>query len=218
MLFGKKNKEPKQLPMDEVKRMANRGMSDKEIIKELKGKGFDYKDIEKAMLQAVKEGVGEEPSTRQDNEAFSPPDIFGAPPEASYGNDLPTFEEETAQNGDQSDVIIEELIEGVVEEKWEKFEDRIVRIEESLEHLNAQLRQYDAKIGQKSQELPAAEDEARIAEVANRLEDLDARVGGLEKAFKQFLPSLTRNIESLSHMIHEMKEKSGHMEIEEETM
>ena len=38
-----------------------------------------------------------------------------------------------------------------------------------------------------------------------KVEDLEARVGGLEKAFKQFLPTLTRNIESLSAMIHEMK-------------
>jgi len=36
---------------------------------------------------------------------------------------------------------------------------------------------------------------------------LEIRISGLEKAFRQFLPSLTRNIESLSDMVHEVKEK-----------
>lgn len=209
MLFKKKNKEPKPVPMEEVKRMASRGMSDKEIIKELKKKGFDYKDIEKSMLQAVKEGVGEEPAPRPESEAFSPPDIFGPGPEQSYGQELPTFEEEMPQANEQSEIVIEELIEGVVQEKWDKFEDRIIKIEDSIEHINAQLRQYDLKMGQKTAEAPVSEDQEKITELLNRIDDLDARVGGLEKAFKQFLPALTRNIESLSQMIHEMKEKSG---------
>ena len=44
---------------------------------------------------------------------------------------------------------------------------------------------------------------------ANKLDDLEARIGGLEKAFRQFLPSLTENIEALSKMIHEMKAKQA---------
>ena len=41
MLFGKKKQDDKPLPIDEVKKMASRGMSDKDIIKELKHRGFD---------------------------------------------------------------------------------------------------------------------------------------------------------------------------------
>jgi len=219
MFFGKK-KEQKPIPIDEIKKMAGRGMGDKDIIKELKHKGYGYKEIEKAMLQAVQEGVEQEPVAKQQElESFAPPDdIFSSLPAGPPNQgELPTIEDVLPEGDEQSDIIIEELIEGIVEEKWEKFEDRISKIEESLDRINIQLKQYDMKLTQDYPQKPMLENESRINEIANRLEELDARVGGLEKAFKQFLPSLTKNIESLSQMIHEMKEKT-HFEMEEEAM
>ena len=56
---------------------------------------------------------------------------------------------------------------------------------------------------------PSKEEEQKFVDISSRVEDMEARVGGLEKAFKQFLPSLTRNIESLSAMIHEMRSRQG---------
>jgi chromosome segregation ATPase len=206
MLFGKKNKEPKSIPIEEVKKMAAKGMADKEIIKDLKHKGYGYNEIEKAMLNAVKEGVdNEKPATQTDTELFTPQaDIF-EPTQQQTDFELPTFEEE-ATGGEQTDVIIEELVEGIIEEKWQKFEQRITKIEESIEQINAQLRSYDMKFAAPAPQ--PAESESRLGELTERLDDLDARVGGLEKAFKQFLPSLTRNIEALSGMIHEIKQKA----------
>ncbi len=220
MLFGRKKKEQKPIPIDEIKKMASRGMSDKDIIKELKHKGFDYKEIEKAMLQAVQEGVEQEPMPKPDIEAFSSPsDIFNPPVGAQpSAGELPAFEDIVPEGDEQSDIIIEELIEGIVEEKWEKFEGRASKIEESLERISTQIKQYDVKLSQGYSQKPYVEDDARMNEVVNRIEELDARVGGLEKAFKQFLPSLTKNIESLSHMIHEMKERTNRVEMEEEAM
>ncbi|MBI3190283.1 hypothetical protein HYZ41_01115 [archaeon] len=213
MLFGKK-KEQKPLPMDDVKAMTRKGMSDKDIIKDLKHKGYSYKDIEKAMLETVKDGV--EPEAVSNNQqSYMPEEFSQQQPQQAF--ELPTFEEEAPQEmeSDQSDLIIEELIEGIVEEKWAKFEDRITKIEDSLEHINAQLKQYGSVLAQ-PRDTSSKEIEFKVNDITNSLEDLDARVGGLEKAFKQFLPSLTRNIEALSQMIHEIKEKSGRLELEEE--
>jgi len=209
MLFGKK-KEQKPLPMDEVKAMTSKGMSDKDIIKDLKHKGYSYKDIEKAMLETVKEGV--EPEAMPVAQPFEQAELEQPQPQ---GFELPTFEEEIPQEmeGDQSDVIIEELIEGIVEEKWGKFEERISKIEDSIEHINAQLKQYGSELSV-PRVAPSKELEFKVNDLSNAFEDLEARVGGLEKAFRQFLPSLTRNIESLSQMIHEIKEKSGRLEME----
>ena len=216
IMFGKK-KETKLLPIEDIKTMERRGMSDKDIIKELKHKGFSYKDIEKAMLEAVKDGVGDNPAARSGFEAFTPPEDYYSPPAAAQSLQMPTFEEQFPQEleGEQSDVVIEELIEGIVEEKWQQFEERMTKIEESLEHINAQLKQYEVRLMQ-PQNAPSKELEIKMNDISDHLDDMDARVGGLEKAFKQFLPSLTRNIEALSHMIHEIKEKGGHVEIEEE--
>lgn len=210
MLFGKKKE--KELPLDEIRKMAGQGISDRDIIKELKSRGFSYDEIEKAMLQAVKEGVGESPQT------FAPPGPVRSEPVQSEPApapefELPSFEEEPASD-ESSEVVLEELVEGVIEEKWQKFEDRISGVEENFEHIKSEIKQFESRLAQEKSQSPTKELDLRISDLSQHLDDMDARIGGLEKAFKQFLPALTRNIESLSQIIHEIKDK--HQVVEEE--
>jgi len=211
MLFSKKK--PKELPLEEVRKMAAKGMSDKDIIKELKHQGYSYDEIEKSMLQAVKEGVDE---PKQDFEFASQQEEFAPPTQQQLGFELPTLQEETPElDVEQSDALLEELIEGVIDEKWQKFEDRIAKVEETFDRIKAEIKQFETRLAEERNQSPMRDLEIKINDIAEHLDDMDARVGGLEKAFKQFLPSLTRNIESLSQLIHEIKEKTGH-ELEEE--
>ncbi len=205
------------VPIDEIRRMASKGMSDRDIIKDLKGRGYSYNDIEKAMLAAVKEGVNEPsaPSAEMPSEEFFAP---SQPQQLQPSYELPTFEEEQPQfvNPEQTENMMEELIEGVIEDKWNKFEDRMSKIEDSFEKAKAEMKQWQIKQDQQRRESPTKELELRISEMSEQLEDIDARVGGLEKAFRQFLPALTKNIESLSQLIHELREKQGMVEEEVE--
>ena len=217
MLFRKK-KEAKPVPPEEVQKLLSQGMSDKDIIKHLKSKGYPYEEIEKAMMGAVKRGV-EEPAatqypqytpfpqqqTQQRMEKRELPELpeLGeySPPEQDIFAGLEATEPEIAP-----DIIVEEIVEGVVEEKWQKFEDKIKKMENDFTNLSLQLKKMEQL---PTKEQPTKDYDAKIADISEQLEDLQARVGGLEKAFKQFLPSLTKNIESLSNLIHEMKEKHG---------
>jgi len=218
MLFGKKKKE-EPVSVDEIKKMANSGMSDRDIIKDLKNRGFSYKEIEKAMLSAVKDNVTE-PRFSQQEEFYAPP----APAPPQFGPDFqeqPSFgEPETMPENDLEldaeggQAILEELVEGVIEEKWHKFEDRVANIENTFEKIHSEIRNFEVRIEQQKQSSPLRELDARFSDLSQQLDDLDARVGGLEKAFKQFLPALTKNIESLSQLIHEIKEKHPMMEEE----
>jgi molecular chaperone GrpE (heat shock protein) len=216
-MFGhgkKKEKAEKGIPLEDIRRMASRGMSDKDIIKELKGRGYSYGEIEKAMLAAVKEGVNEPsaPGMPTADEFFAQPP---APQQLQPAYELPTFEEEQPEvSSDQSEAIMEELIEGVIEDKWNKFQVKMEKLEDNFEKIKAELKQWQIKQEQQRRESPTRELESRISELSEQLEDIDARVGGLEKAFKQFLPALTRNVESLSQLIHELREKQGMVEEE----
>ncbi len=192
MLF--KKKEPKGLPINEVQELSARGASDKDIIKRLKSEGYSYDSIEKSMLQAVKEGVNqpaeEQPPVEQ-AQALEP-DFQETPAEMNLAEAEETISPE---------IIVEELVEGVVEEKWQKLESRLETMEGEISKVYARLKQTE----QRSSVVPMKDE--RVDEYSERIEDLEARIGGLEKAFKQFLPALTRNIESLSGMIHEMKQR-----------
>ncbi|MBI4895920.1 MAG: hypothetical protein HY832_00005 [Candidatus Aenigmarchaeota archaeon] len=224
MLFFGKKPTPTSPPYDEVQRMTAKGMSDKDIIKKLKGKGYSYEQIEKAMLQAVKGGVEEMPLPTQQQqmprqtqqESFD--NFYTAPSQQSQQDvfaesspELPDFssmEEMGEQEGDP-EAMIEELIEGVVEDKWKRFDDQIRKLEDDIVKMRVDLKNATMRFETASSKEPSREQESHVQELAEQMDELDARIGGLEKAFKQFLPSLTRNIESLSNMIHEMKGKQG---------
>lgn len=220
MFFKKKHKDEHGSPVEEVQKMTRTGMSDKDIIKKLKAKGFSYDEIERAMLQAVKSGVSdEEPMMRKaqptvpELESFyeeqPTDDIFETPmpqPQRKQGRAQMEFEEPQ----EQPELMLEELIEGVIEDKWHKFESNMKKLEEDFNKMRAEMSQFQQKVESTKKEPQTKELEANFTELTERLSDIEARVGGLEKAFKQFLPSLTKNIESLSNMIHEMKSKQGY--------
>ncbi|MBI4174583.1 MAG: hypothetical protein HY517_02970 [Candidatus Aenigmarchaeota archaeon] len=207
-LFHKKVKEVKDVPIDEVSKMTKKGMSDKDIIKHLKSKGYSYEAIESAMLKAVKDNVDDTPR-QVETEPPAMNDIFEMPhPEYSQPTQMEAMPDFGAEI-EQPEVMLEELIEGIVEDKWRKFDDRLKKIDDNFDKIRAEIKQFEVKLDQNRRESPTHELDGRMADISDQLEDLEARVGGLEKAFKQFLPSLTRNIESLSHMIHDMKDKQA---------
>lgn len=209
-LFHKKPKESKEVPIDEVSKMTRKGMSDKDIIKHLKSKGYSYEAIESAMLKAVKDGVGEEAPKQMDMQAPAMDNIFDFQ-QSQYPQEPLAAEQSMPEFGtgeiEQPEIMLEELIEGIVEDKWRKLDDRLKKIDDNFDRIRAEIKQFEVRLEQNKRENPTHELDSRMADISEQLEDLEARVGGLEKAFKQFLPSLTRNIEALSGMIHEMKDK-----------
>jgi DNA-binding transcriptional MerR regulator len=220
MLF-KKTKKDMPVPIEGVQKLTRSGLSDRDIIKELKNQGYSYEQIERAMLQAVKAGVGEESKERSMEEKETMESMMGGYGEEPTGespfDELPVpgelyptqrgepLPQEIALSEAEPELIIEELIEGVVEEKWQKFDEEIGRINDNFEKVRIGFEQLKQKIEEKRE--PGKDFGADITELSNKLENVEARVGGLEKAFKQFLPALTHNIESLSEMVHEMKRK-----------
>ena len=290
MFFLTKN-DTKGNVVDKIKQMSARGISDRDIIKQLKADGFNYNDIERGMLEALRQGVvidetgspqaqrapGAAPSATQraPPQAGPPARYATAPapqprpipmqptPNMQQGaprlptNDnmsqynikqtLPSeaqvmaFEEMSPEDfevemDEQFDIpqrragpsaprhiqkvfeeqeeiapelIIEELVEGVVDEKWDKFDKKLKELESGTREIRTSVAQFREELMSKLEGRKQQSTEKDVLELAKRYEELDARVGGLEKAFKQFLPSLTGHIESLRQMVHDMKNKSA---------
>jgi len=225
-----KPKSPKQpISLDEVREMSARGISDKDIIKTFKTRGYSYDDIEKIMLQAVKEGVSaedpiqatpepiqnplppEKPQNDQEMTGMYPnQEKFTPPPEPIQQEQVldDSIQDDQYMHEDVSpEIIVEELVEGVVEEKWKKFDKGLSNVEKDLENMKVANKQMQQKVGALKPAEDTTELVIKLNELSERVEDFEARVGGLEKAFRQFLPSLTTNIENLSSIIHEMKAK-----------
>lgn len=209
-MFFKSKKKSGPVPVDKIRALTQKGMSDREIVKKLKKQGYSYDQIEKSMLEAVRAGV-EEPSSS------APPRFEGgfqeAPSSDTFALDdiAPPPQQQQFETGPVENIspetIIEELIEGVIDEKWQTFNKKIKKYEDEIEKLETTIKQFEQQFKAAKEEPVTKQFDSKLNTFSMTMEELDARVGGLEKAFKQFLPSLTKNIESLSRMVHDIKEK-----------
>jgi hypothetical protein len=228
-LFGKK-KEERPPPVDRARQLMAAGMAERDIIRTLKGEGYGFGEVEKALREALKQGVGAAPAAQPAAPAYAPPpaapppaeygppsyppmEEYPAPPPFEYGPPAygpPEYAPPMAPAGPEiseaqvaeAEAAMQEIVESLLDEKMGRFssdikavKDEVVRMSDIIEDVK---RKADVR---PPTELPR--------EAMEKLDDLEARVGGLEKAFRQFLPSLTENIEALSRMIHEMRRKQA---------
>lgn len=103
----------------------------------------------------------------------------------------------------------EELIEIIVQEHMADVENELEQFRTELEQLRndfQQLRQDFNEI-----DIRKDEDEKVVIQKVNEMEEYfeqtSSRMGGMEKALQQVLPSLVENVRDLSSVVREMKEE-----------
>jgi len=213
--FSRKHELKKGSPIRDIEKMRDMGIADKDIIKKLKDQGFSYDEIEKSMLQSLKYGVAEEKADEdldelprdEKNETLSLEDIYGKEEEPAP---TPSMDELIAPGVSEEltpELAIEELVEGVINEKWEIFERELISLREEHEKIVKEIKFLESNISSFEKQTKTPATDKRIGEIETNISSLESRISGLEKAFKQFLPSLINNIRSLSSMIKEMKSK-----------
>ncbi len=103
----------------------------------------------------------------------------------------------------------EELIETIIEEKIIDIEDEFETVYERLEELEDnvdELQQdvHDLKIRKDEDEREFLQ---KMEEMEDYLESSESRIGGLEKAFQQTLPSLVENVRDLTELVEDMRQE-----------
>lgn len=201
------------------------GMSEKDIVRQLKAEGYAFNEIEKALMAVVKAGaaplpqgaeLGVPPGPAQmpkprpapqpapapvEEMRPAPRPVYAPQPYETYqpAPPYPSYQEYApAEEELQPEVIMEELIESVAEEKFDKFSANVKRLQDEIDKLNTDI----AVVREKAETKPPAE---VPKEISDRLDDIDVRLGGLEKAFRQLLPSINENVQAISKMVAERR-------------
>ena len=107
------------------------------------------------------------------------------------------------------EITIEEIIEGIVEEKWQEFEERLVDYERRDMMLQAQLDDLRKRIKELERSIKEKEKglSSQLEEFGGSVEHIEGRIGSIEKVFKDFLPELSQNIKNMSDLVDKIKEK-----------
>ncbi|MBN2202989.1 MAG: hypothetical protein JW700_02300 [Candidatus Aenigmarchaeota archaeon] len=236
LLPKKKHTEVKKvyIPVDLVLNCASQGLSEKEIKNRLQSQGFSSDVIDRALKIAVKESVNSEmpqvhapaPPSMQMPEPMGMdvqrhPQPLGYPPERLVSPNEPrqipaqqaaqpfTFEPTEVKQAESpmGEITIEEIIEGIVEEKWQEFEERLLdyerrdmMLQSQLDDLRKRMKDIEGSIHEREKGLTS-----KLDEFGGSVEHIEGRIGSIEKVFKDFLPELTQNIKNMSELVDKVK-------------
>ncbi|MEM4397342.1 MAG: hypothetical protein QW757_01805 [Candidatus Woesearchaeota archaeon] len=202
-------------PINEIFQMRQQGLSNNQIIQNLQRSGYTNTQIFDAMNQAdTKMAVeGIQPSFQfQDQGLFTQPTNVETQPTMQTNTEFsqpiePVYQDYNDQGHITSAVKTEELIEAIIEEKWEelikevnkivewknKVETRISEIEIKLETLRESFSDLNrAVIG-------------KVNEYDKHILEIGSDIKAMEKVFSKVLPVFTENVNELSRITSRIK-------------
>jgi len=238
-LRGKKKEVKKiYIPVDLVLSYASQGLSESEIISRLQSQGFEPEHIDKALRIALREKVtaGIPPAMEVPPAAPLPPEAgpvpmgevtrhppMGYPPERFIPPTEPrpvsleaaagapfTFEKKpTEEAAPLEEITIEEIVEGIVAERWKEFEERLnsfeekdMKLQNQIEDLRKRITGFEGSLKEREVGLTS-----KLEEFGGSMENIEGRIGSIEKVFKEVLPELSTNIKVMSDLVEKIKEK-----------
>jgi len=230
----KKKEEVKKVyvPVDLCLSYSSQGLSENEIRSRLQGQGFTPDVVDQAMRIAIKEEVNSEmprmeapPQMRVPEhrvmDVSRHPMPLGYPPERLVSPDEPrqvdtqeaakpfTFEPTDVKQAESpmGEITIEEIVEGIVNEKWQEFQERLVDYERrdmmlqaELDDIRKRIKEIEGSVREKEKGLSS-----QLEDFGGSVEHIEGRIGSIEKVFKDFLPELSQNIKNMSELVDKVK-------------
>lgn len=221
-----------------IENMFSQGYSEDEIKQELQGQ-YPPEKIEDALTNAVantatqgrSSGGGPEPMTpyQGDSGAVSPVDEgFSGDTQANDTMNEQTSQQPPAQQqpeqppqqppaqqqqtrNREASGDVEELVETIVAENLDRVETEFENVYGEID----ELKDIAEDLEQRVHDLEVRDDEdnqefiQKVDEMEEHIDSYQSRIGGLEKAFQQVLPSLVDNVRDLTELVQEIKTERG---------
>ena len=200
------------VPMERVKDLAGKGFSEPEMIDVLRKEGYPAEAIDTALTQSIKSNVASDmpkppaaesretgfeqlPTLEELTPKVEMPQLPGEPlPQGYYQQQYPTE--------DYIDYIVQARV-SEVNEKLNEFNIRYQEMEKRINSISEQLTQLmQTRSGEHQQIL------TRIDNFTDTVNDVNTRMGSLEKVFKETLPALIESVRALSDLVQRFKREA----------
>ncbi len=229
-LFKKKPKEG-ELPVQDILRMRDQGMSDVELISDLQGKGFSYQQINDALAQADVQrpasAVAELPAEegfQQGGEIPLPPGgpngpgqnmepmqfrqqqfapSRGAP--QSFGPPLSQPAPGTAD--ERLAEKIEEIAESIIDEKWDELLNEVKKVVTWKEKMEAKLVEMENEVKRLNESFKELHQGVlgKVEEYDERMREVGTELKAVGQVFKDVVPTMTESVKELEDITRKMK-------------
>jgi len=226
LLFGKK--EPERMPggkgaipVEKVKELASKGFSEPDMIDVLRREGYSPDEIDRALSGAVKSQIsapqapGPQLPTLEQLQPEPPQVQMPQVPETSlpenyYYDNYYYQQPQQPQQLMQQNYPTEEYVEYLVRERMgdvnQKINEFIVRYQELEKRMVSIYEQLESLAKTKTTEEQLIL--SKIDSFRDIMNDVEIRLGSLEKAFKDTLPALIESVRALCDLVQRFKREA----------
>lgn len=152
-------------------------------------------------------------------ERFSPPEkiitqeqaypLFTPQPEQPQFTFEEPQKEIVSKESLQPEITLEEVIEGIIADRWVQFDERLNAFEQRDLQLQQQLDAIRAEMENVRKLIKSSEGgySSKLEDFGEHVTGIESRIGSIEKAFKDFLPELTDNIRIMAEVVEKVKKQ-----------
>lgn len=229
-VFGADSNANKNLPIQQVKNMRGQGLDNNQIIQSLQKDGFTSSEIFDAMNQADMASADpfmQQQGMMQNRDGNNNQGLFeqsqstlgpgaqelgsGMPPPLMSSNSAQKMQQRVSNYSEQAvsteNSSNEEIIEAIIDEKWNDLLKDINKVIEWKNSMNNRI----VSLEQKFDDLQGEFDKLHSA-LLSKIDDYDknittvgAEVKAMEKVFSKVLPVFTENVAELSRITRDVR-------------
>lgn len=129
------------------------------------------------------------------------------PPEPEPLREEPIGSEAENESFPTPEITLEEIVEGIVAEKWASFEEKIEALRKKDDELQSQIMNIMKEIDMLKESIRKSEESflAKLEEQSGQVANIEAKIGSIEKIFKEFLPELTESMRLITQALEKSK-------------
>ncbi len=193
---------PDGSPINDIMQMRGQGLSNNQIIQTLQRSGYSNTQIFDAMNQADTKMAVE--GMQPVGESFSQ-EVF-AQPEIQVTNS-PGSQMREVFSDPQNDVKIEELVETIIEEKWQEILRDINKIVEWKNKVESRLSEAEIKLDNLRENFSDLQRAVigKVNDYDKHIQEVGSEIKAMEKVFSKVLPVFSENVNELSNIASKLK-------------
>lgn len=196
-----------EIPLDLVLSMKRQGLSNEQIIQNLQREGFTQENIFNALNQAdIKGNVEQIPMNIMETPPMQNPMQMNPQSIAPYPG-MNMEMQQQPMNIEQPNISTEELIEAIIDEKWNDLLKDINKVVEWKDKAETRLVQMEQKLMDIKDEFDKLHQAiiGKVGEYDKHILDVGTEVKAMEKVFQKVLPTFVDNINELTRITDNLK-------------
>jgi len=203
------------IPVERVRDLTGRGFSEVEVIDVLRKEGYSPEEIDNALTQNLKfAATTPQPAQQQpiDYPRTEPalPTLEDIVPKQQTPQIPETSLPQEYYQGYQQNYPTEEYVDYVVQARMGEITQKITEFSVKAQEIERRIQEVSDRINE-IMSLRNAEQTQILSKIETFKEgvgDIETRIGGLEKAFKETLPSLIESVRGLTDLVQRLKREA----------